>query len=61
MKLHFIKKLSIFDFTGEDAEKCAEIFTQNSLDGVYSHGVNRFKRFIDFLKKVTYSLEINLY
>ena len=51
MKLHFIKKLSIFDFTEEDAEKCAEIFTQNSLDGVYSHGVNRFKRFIDFLKK----------
>ena len=51
MKLHFIKKLSIFDFTEEDAEKCAEIFTQNSLDGVYSHGVNRFTRFIDFLKK----------
>ena len=51
MRLHFIKKLSIFDFTEEDAEKCAEIFTQNSLDGVYSHGVNRFTRFIDFLKK----------
>ena len=51
MKLHFIEKLSAFDFSGEDAEKCADIFTQNSLDGVYSHGVNRFPRFIDFLKK----------
>ena len=51
MNLLFIKKLSAFDFSSEDAEKCADIFTQNSLDGVYSHGVNRFPRFIDFLKK----------
>ena len=51
MKLHFIEKLSAFDFSSDDAEKCADIFTQNSLDGVYSHGVNRFPRFIDFLKK----------
>jgi len=28
------------------AEKLAEIFTVNSLEGVYSHGVNRFARFI---------------
>ncbi|MBC7827412.1 MAG: 3-dehydro-L-gulonate 2-dehydrogenase [Chitinophagaceae bacterium] len=25
---------------------CAEIFTNNSVDGVYTHGVNRFPRFI---------------
>lgn len=25
---------------------CAEIFTNNSIDGVYTHGVNRFPRFI---------------
>lgn len=25
---------------------CAEIFTSNSIDGVYTHGVNRFPRFI---------------
>ena len=51
MELCFLEKLLAFDFSSEDAEKCADIFTQNSLDGVYSHGVNRFPRFIDFLKK----------
>ena len=51
MKFHFAEKLFNFDFSNEDAEKCADIFTQNSLDGVYSHGVNRFPRFIDYLKK----------
>ena len=29
-------------FTEEKALQCAEIFTNNSVDGVYSHGVNRF-------------------
>jgi 3-dehydro-L-gulonate 2-dehydrogenase len=33
------------------AETCAEVFTQNSIDGVYSHGVNRFERFIHYLRK----------
>jgi 3-dehydro-L-gulonate 2-dehydrogenase len=28
------------------ASRCAEIFTNNSIDGVYTHGVNRFPRFI---------------
>lgn len=28
------------------ASLCAEIFTNNSIDGVYTHGVNRFPRFI---------------
>ena len=30
---------------------CAEIFTSNSIDGVYTHGVNRFPRFINYIKK----------
>jgi len=29
---------------------CAEIFTNNSLDGVYTHGVNRFPRFVSNVK-----------
>lgn len=33
-------------FTGERALQCAQIFTNNSIDGVYSHGVNRFASFI---------------
>lgn len=32
------------------AHTCAEIFTQNSVDGVYTHGVNRFPRFIQYLQ-----------
>ena len=30
---------------------CARTFAQTSLDGVYSHGVNRFPRFVQYLKE----------
>ncbi len=33
-------------FAEEKALQCAEIFTNNSVDGVYTHGVNRFATFI---------------
>lgn len=32
-----------------EAEKCAAIFTLNSLEGIYSHGVNRFPRFVKYI------------
>ena len=51
MRANFTDILISFNFSAEDAKICAEIFTQNSVDGVYSHGVNRFPRFIDYLKK----------
>jgi len=35
----------------EIADKCASLFTENSLDGIYSHGVNRFSRFVGHVKK----------
>jgi 3-dehydro-L-gulonate 2-dehydrogenase len=35
----------------ETAEKVADIHTQNSCDGVYSHGLNRFPRVIEYLEK----------
>ena len=35
----------------EDAESLAEIFANNSLDGVYSHGANRFPRLIEYMDK----------
>jgi 3-dehydro-L-gulonate 2-dehydrogenase len=38
-------------FSMESAMQCAGIFTASSVDGVYSHGVNRFPRFIDYVKK----------
>jgi 3-dehydro-L-gulonate 2-dehydrogenase len=33
------------------AEICAGIHTESSRDGVYSHGLNRVARFIDYIKK----------
>ncbi len=37
-------------FGKEKAEQLATVFTQNSLDGIYTHGVNRFPRFIEYTK-----------
>jgi len=39
------------DFTPERAELCARLFTETSLDGVYSHGINRFPAFIKNIRK----------
>jgi 3-dehydro-L-gulonate 2-dehydrogenase len=39
------------DFTNEKAEACAAIFTANSVDGVYTHGVNRFPVFVQMVKE----------
>jgi 3-dehydro-L-gulonate 2-dehydrogenase len=33
------------------AKICAEVFTANSLDGVYTHGVNRFPKFVKLIQK----------
>jgi 3-dehydro-L-gulonate 2-dehydrogenase len=46
MKSEFFRILTGLGFQAERAEKCAEIFMINSLEGVYSHGVNRFPRFV---------------
>ncbi|MFL5744275.1 MAG: 3-dehydro-L-gulonate 2-dehydrogenase [Niastella sp.] len=37
--------------TPEKARQCAEVFTNNSIDGVYTHGVNRFPRFVEYIQK----------
>jgi 3-dehydro-L-gulonate 2-dehydrogenase len=42
----FARILQTVGFTSGKARQCAEIFTNNSVDGVYSHGVNRFPRFV---------------
>ncbi|WP_428664026.1 3-dehydro-L-gulonate 2-dehydrogenase [Runella sp.] len=42
LKLRFPKKR---------AEECAAIFTQNSIDGIYTHGINRFPRFVQYIQK----------
>ena len=35
----------------EKADICARIHTESSRDGVYSHGLNRVERFVDYLGK----------
>lgn len=35
----------------EQADICAQVHTQSSCDGVYSHGLNRVPRFVDFVRK----------
>lgn len=37
-------------FTETKAVRCAEIFTMNSVDGVYTHGINRFPRFVKYIE-----------
>ena len=44
----FQKILESRGFCGEHARDAATVFAQNSLDGVYSHGVNRFPRVVGF-------------
>ena len=39
-----------FGFSEQRAELCARLFAESSRDGVYSHGLNRFPRFIDTIK-----------
>ena len=35
----------------EDAELCARTHAESSCDGVYSHGLNRVPRFVDYLQR----------
>jgi len=51
MKATFEAILLKNGFVQEKASKCAAIFTNNSIDGIYTHGVNRFPRFIKYLKE----------
>lgn len=47
----FARVLAARGFSQEDACAAAEIFAQNSLAGVYSHGLNRFPRLVSYLEK----------
>ena len=46
LKSEFFRILLSIGFSETRADRCAEIFTMNSLDGVNSHGINRFPRFV---------------
>jgi len=47
----FKRVLLSLNFTEEKAELCATIFAENSRDGVYTHGLNRFPVFVEFVKE----------
>ncbi|MBL0742821.1 3-dehydro-L-gulonate 2-dehydrogenase [Chryseolinea lacunae] len=51
MEARFLKILRQTGFSEEKAKVCAEVFTANSVDGVYTHGVNRFSRFIKYTRE----------
>ncbi|WPU95197.1 3-dehydro-L-gulonate 2-dehydrogenase [Mucilaginibacter sabulilitoris] len=50
LQAEFKRILLELDFDDEKAEKCATIFAQNSRDGVYTHGLNRFPVFVRHVK-----------
>ena len=50
MKETFLSILLQHGFEKERAETCAEVFTVNSVDGIYSHGVNRFASFVQMVR-----------
>jgi 3-dehydro-L-gulonate 2-dehydrogenase len=50
MATTFRKILRRLGFDEKPATICADVFTTNSVDGVYSHGVNRFPRFVSYTR-----------
>lgn len=47
----FERVLTKYGFEPKDAKASAELFAQNSMAGVYSHGLNRFPRVVEYLKE----------
>jgi 3-dehydro-L-gulonate 2-dehydrogenase len=51
LKAEFLRVLLKYNFSPAKAEQLATIFAQNSLDGVYTHGINRFPGFIEYTQE----------
>jgi len=47
----FLRVLIKTGFEGDRAKLCAKLFTDTALDGVYTHGLNRFPRFINYIEE----------
>lgn len=50
MQAKFLEILLKEGFGMDNAIQCATIFSENSCDGVYTHGLNRFPSFIEMIK-----------
>src|SRR3954453_23857969 len=59
LKNKFETILIKYSFSREKAERCANIFAGNSLDGVHSHGLNRFPAFIQHVKEGLINIHAN--
>jgi 3-dehydro-L-gulonate 2-dehydrogenase len=51
LKAEFKRVLTSLDIEDNIADACATVFADNSRDGVYSHGLNRFPTFIEYIKE----------
>lgn len=51
LKAEFKRVLTGLDFPEEKSELCAAVFAENSRDGVYTHGLNRFPTFVRYIKE----------
>jgi 3-dehydro-L-gulonate 2-dehydrogenase len=45
------------DFSARRARSCARLFAETTCDGVYSHGVNRFPRFVAMVRNGSIDVE----
>lgn len=50
MQAEFKRVLISIGFSDSKADACATIFAENSRDGVYTHGLNRFPVFVQYVK-----------
>lgn len=51
LRSEFLRVLLKLNMPSAKAEQCATIFAENSRDGVYTHGLNRFPVFVDLIKQ----------
>lgn len=51
MVAQFVKVLEKYGIKGEDAKLSAKLFADASADGIHTHGLQRFPKFIDSIKK----------
>jgi len=51
LQAQFVRILKKYTFADDKAQLCARLFAQNTLDGVHSHGLNRFPTFIQYIEK----------
>ncbi|MDY5932081.1 MAG: Ldh family oxidoreductase, partial [Candidatus Ornithospirochaeta sp.] len=47
----FVEKLEKYGIKGDDAQLSARLFADASRDGIHTHGLQRFPKFIDSIKK----------